>query len=175
MILDMSVRCMPLVRRSRTNDRRRAIMRASSSPRPSHALPVLLWQPVSPHTMCLFDEDAPPTSEILRSTVDHRRCHHGTSSVSSSFFDVIVKSLVRSSFVVNHPNPIRFGPCVFDSLSLDDMRRAKPACSSRLHAAELKASRPSSSTRVLQLMLPTRCGRGHDRSVVLIGTGEKRG
>ena len=121
--------------------------------------------------LCLFDENAPSTSEIIRSTVDHRRCHHGASSVSSTFADVIVKSLVRSS----HPNPVRFGPCLSDSLSLDAMRRAKPACSSRLHAAELQASRPSTSARVLQLMLPTRCGRGHDRSVVLIGKEEKQG
>ena len=166
----------PLVRRNRTNDRRRAIMRASSSPLLSHSNPVLLLLPLSPHTCaCLMKMRHRRQKFFVRRSIivdvimGHHRCHLLSPMSSLSRWSA---PLLWSTIQIH---PVRFGPCRSDSLSLDDARRAKPACSSRLHAAELKASRPSSFARVLQLMLPTRCGRGHDRSVVLIGIGEKRG
>ena len=72
----------PLVRRNRTNNRRRAIVRASSSPLLSHSNPVLLLLPLSPHTCaCLMkmrhrrQKFFVRRSIIINVIMGHHRCH----------------------------------------------------------------------------------------------------
>jgi len=131
MILDISVRCMPLVRRSRTNDRRRAIMRASSSPLLSHSILVLLLLPLSPHTCaCLMRMRHRRQKLFVRRSIivdvimGHHRCHLLSPMSSLSRWSAPLIQ-IQSDLALVYLTLSRSMPCVGQS------RRARRGCTPR--------------------------------------------
>ena len=131
MILDISVRCMPLVRRSRTNDRRRAIMRASSSPLLSHSNLVLLLLPLSPHTCaCLMRMRHRRQKLFVRRSIivdvimGHHRCHLLSPMSSLSRWSAPLIQ-IQSDLALVYLTLSRSMPCAGQS------RRARRGCTPR--------------------------------------------
>ena len=117
--------------RSRTNDRRRAIMRASSSPLLSHSNLVLLLLPLSPHTCaCLMRMRHRRQKLFVRRSIivdvimGHHRCHLLSPMSSLSRWSAPLIQ-IQSDLALVYLTLSRSMPCVGQS------RRARRGCTPR--------------------------------------------